>query len=54
LLGDAPYDTATEQSGQGIALRRADDEMIDTHAGGQVESKILLNLETESFGVIRK
>jgi hypothetical protein len=54
LLGDAPYDTATEQSGQSIVLGRADDEIMDTHGGGPVESKTWLNLATESFGVIRK
>jgi thymidine phosphorylase len=54
LLGEAPYHTATEQSGHSIALGRADDEIMDTHAGGPVESKASLNLATESFGIIRK
>jgi hypothetical protein len=54
LLGEALHDTATEQSRQGIALRHADNEIIDIHASGPVESKTSLNLATESFGVIRK
>jgi hypothetical protein len=54
LLGEAPHDTAAEQSRQGIALRHAVNEIMDTHAGGPVESKTWLNLAPESFGIIRK